>query len=323
MWNWLLAAPIVSAAGTWLARGYALRRQLVDEPGERRSHAVATPRGGGIGPVLAILAVIVGLGATGALHGVSWPWLASGLAMVAAIGAWDDHRPLGVGLRLGIHLLAGVAMALAFGLQHDLAMAALVVGAVVVAVNVWNFMDGINGIASTQAVIVAAAAAWIAEGGAVPLAMAAGLAVLAFVPFNFPRARIFMGDVGSGALGYVVVMLALGASGRGVSDSMLLLFPTAAFLVDASLTLGRRIVEGERWWTAHTRHLYQACARRVGHTRVTLAYATWSLVGAVLAVSFAGASPRVIVVSLVVWYTSAAGVWAYLQHRARRWSAAA
>ena len=324
MAGWLVAATVVSAAGTWLARRYALRRDLLDAPGARRSHSTPTPRGGGAGPVLAIALLIVVCGLRDDLGGADWPWLLAGLLAVGAIGAWDDHRPLGAGVRLLVHVAAGAALAAAFGLWDRPVVAIALLLATVVAINVWNFMDGINGIAATQAAIVAGTSVLALKGGAAGFALGCMFAILAFVPFNFPRARVFLGDVGSGALGYVLVALAAAsAAGTRGPDAWLLMLPAAAFLVDSSLTLGRRMIGGERWWTPHTRHLYQAWARRVGHAPVTLAYAGWSLAGAAIAISAMGRDHRFIFVSLAVWYTTAAGLWVILQKRSTGWSTAA
>lgn len=324
MWGWVLAAPLVSALGTWAARGYALRRRLVDEPGERRSHAIPTPRGGGIGPVLAILVVIAAFGSGGLLERADWRWLACGLSAVALIGAWDDHRALAALPRLLVHLAAGLCAAVAFGLPGGAAGVLVLVLVVASMVNIWNFMDGINGIASSQAAILALTTAAISDGAASAFALSVALAILAFVPFNFPHARVFLGDVGSGSLGYVAVVLALSpAAPGGLSGSVLLaLLPASAFVSDAGLTLARRALAGERWWTPHTQHLYQAYARRFGHARVTLAYAGWALAAGAWAWHAREQGTGFIVASLMVWYTTAAALWVLLQRGSTRWSSA-
>ena len=324
MWGWIVASAAMSALGTWLARQYALKRRLIDEPGERRSHSVSTPRGGGIGLVAACAAVMALLGAGGELPGVDWRWLLLAFLPVAVVGWWDDHRPLNARIRLLVHVMAGVALAVAFGYGDAPVAIAVVALAVAVLVNVWNFMDGINGLAVTQALLVIGTAALLLAAPWVVPAVAFGAAVAAFVPFNFPRARIFLGDVGSGALGVLIAVVGLAvATQRTEQEVLLLLFPCAAFLVDASLTLGWRIVEGERWWTPHTRHLYQAMARRHGHARVTGAYAVWSGIGAAIALHVEGRPFVFIMASLALWYMAAGLVWAGLQYRITRRSAVA
>lgn len=326
MWTSLAMVTVISAATTWVARRYALSRKLVDEPGERRSHAVATPRGGGVGPVVGFALAIVVAGTQDGLPGADWRWILASLLAVAGIGAWDDHRPLGAGIRLLVHALAGAVLAGAFGLWgRDIGAAVgLLVGAVVL-INVWNFMDGIDGIATTQAAIVAAAIMLVADGGWWWLALAFTAAVLAFLPFNFPRARIFLGDVGSGTLGLALAALAQGAAHGSdrTAQHWLLVLPAAPFLADASLTLGRRVLRGEQWWTAHTQHLYQVLARRHGHVAVTAAYSSLSLVGAIYMAMAGTRGPAFTMASVLLWYTACAALWALLQHRSTRWSEAA
>ena len=279
---WLLLHFAGAAVGTWLARRYALKGDLVDQPGERRSHTVPTPRGGGIAIVAMVLtaSAILGLQSAGD-HWLLWGF-APGLLMVAGIGWWDDHRPLSPGLRLGVHAVAGALLAL--GIWSATGDAVLAVVAFLLAmglVNVWNFMDGINGLAASQALLAALAyAALMPGGGGLPwLAWGLFAACAGFLPFNFPRARIFLGDVGSGALGYVLAALAATSMAASPRDGMpLVLLPLCLFLVDAGFTLAWRMLRGEHWWTPHVSHLYQQAARRWGHTTVTVIYSVFGSV---------------------------------------------
>ena len=274
---WLFACAAIGGAGTWLARRYALRRNLLDQPGERRSHRIATPRGGGISIVVVLLAALAALAVRQPGEAAAAGWAAVGLAAVAGVGWIDDHRPLSPWLRLGVHALAGLALAAAIRLSGgDWPDAALAFLSAVVLTNVWNFMDGIDGLAASQAALVAAAWALFAGQGPVlwlGLALAAGLC--GFLPFNLPRARIFLGDVGSGPLGYALAgLLALSVPDRGPAQRLWLTLPLLPFLVDASLTLCARIVRGEAWWQPHVQHAYQTWARvRGSHLPVTVAYA--------------------------------------------------
>ena len=277
-----------AAAGAWFVRRYALRRGLLDHPGERRSHRTPTPRGGGVGIVGVWLFVL-------ALCCVGRPDRASallaiigGTSLVAGIGWIDDHRPLSPWLRLAVHAVAASLLAWAAWQQGGgTAGVVLAFVSAVVLVNAWNFMDGIDGLAASQAAIAAVAYALVAgDRTTTALAWALAAACCGFLPFNFPKARIFLGDVGSGALGYALaVLLTLVAieGGRGISSWPLLLIPISAFLIDASLTLCRRMLRGDRWWTAHVEHAYQQLAFRAGaHWPVTLAYAGWSACGALI-----------------------------------------
>lgn len=313
---WLLAGLVLGALGTWLARGYALRRRLIDQPGERRSHHEATPRGGGISIVLVLLGAMLVLALRAPAHAVALALAAAGLVLVAGIGWIDDHRPLSARLRLAVHAVAAALLCLALrrvgAAPLDLALA---FAAVLVLVNVWNFMDGINGIAASQAVVVAVACAPFAPGGpAFWLGLALAAATCGFLPFNFPRARIFLGDVGSGALGYALAgLLALASLGSDPRTRLLLAMPLLPFLLDASLTLLARIVRRERWWEPHTQHAYQAWARRRGHARVTIAYALAATLVACVAFAMRSSSIALIMVFYLVILALGGMAWRLLR----------
>ena len=317
---WLTLFFAMGAIGTWLARAYALQRHLLDHPGERRSHGVATPRGGGISIVLVLLVATLALAVRDPARGVLLVGFAAGLLLVAGIGWWDDHRPLPAWLRLAVHAIAAAMLAMvvfsAYG-ETWLAIAAFV--AALVLTNVWNFMDGINGLAASQAVLVAAGYATAALSGGVwgwlGWALVAGC--LGFMPFNFPRARIFLGDVGSGALGFAIAALAVAAVAEDTMAWPLALVPLSAVMIDAGLTLGRRLLRGERWWTAHAQHAYQGWARRVGsHVPVMLGYAAWTAVGLMLVAGLVSdAGFFLTLVAVLAWYTSGTFLWWRLQRR--------
>lgn len=313
---WCLLFAAIAAAGTWMARRYALSRALLDHPGERRAHQVATPRGGGIAIVLAMLVACIVLLARA---GAAWPVLATfalGLLAVAAVGWIDDHRPLSARLRLAVHALAAGAFALGLGVATTQWQWALLAWLAIVAlVNIWNFMDGIDALAASQAALVAAVVGAALPGLAGALAWALAAACLGFLPFNLPRARIFLGDVGSGALGYALGALLVLAAMALPSRSLLWLLPPSAFLVDAGLTLARRVLRGERWWTAHSQHAYQSWARRVGHGRVALAYAAWTAAAIAGMWMLRDASQVFMLGSVMAWYTAAAFSWGLLQAR--------
>ena len=311
-------ALAASAAGTAWARRYGLRGGLIDAPGERRSHAVPTPRGGGIGIAVVGLACLISLGA---VVDRGWWWVAAGLLLVVGAGWWDDHRPASPLLRLVLHALAAGALATALvGWNAPPLQATAGFLLVVGLVNVWNFMDGINGLAASQGALCALGLGLLSDGSAQMLAAATVAACLGFLPFNVPRARVFLGDVGSGAIGYLLaVLLACAVLDRPASAWGLLLLPASAFLVDAAMTLGWRALRRERWWTPHVQHLYQRASRRYGHVRVTLAYAVWTI--AVIAVMLAaiGLPPTgAWVVGLSTWMLPVVA-WGRLH---RRWSGA-
>ncbi len=314
---WLLGCLLIGLGGTWFARAYALRRGVVDAPGERRAHTTPTPRGGGVSIVVALLL-------TGAwwLRGLADPFELScalaGLALVAGVGLLDDHRPLSPWWRLAVQ---GIASALlAVGTGHATGEPTLAVAAFVLAMaltNIWNFMDGIDGIAATQALLCALAIGLLGHGAWSWWALALAAATLGFLPFNFPRARIFLGDVGSGALGFALAALLIRTvAGTSAAQAWLWALPISAFVIDAALTLARRMLRAERWWRPHAQHLYQQWARRTGsHPRVTLAYAAWTLAAIVLMATLGGQGHDALRVSVVVvaWYTAGVGAWWMLQ----------
>lgn len=314
---WLLFHVLVAAGGAWLARRYALRHDLVDMPGERRSHRVPTPRSGGIGIVTALLA------------GGSWllfeiqearPVLApalAGFAAVAAVGLVDDHRPLSPWFRLVVHAIASGMLAFGTWMAwRDPWWAAIAFLSSMVLTNVWNFMDGIDGIAATQAMLLSAALACL---GATPwttwLALGLVAACAGFLPFNFPRARLFLGDVGSGAIGFMLATLMVYVLAfSSTATSLALLILPSAFLIDAGLTLAGRLRRGEPWWRPHALHAYQRWARRTGsHVPVTLAYAAWTAAGWWFASALQGKEEFVVLAACVAWYIAGAAGWWMLQ----------
>ncbi|WP_448140954.1 MraY family glycosyltransferase [Stenotrophomonas sepilia] len=315
----LLALALLSALLTWAARGYALRQQLMDQPGERRSHSVATPRGGGI-------AIVISLLVTAAVAIWAWPestpavLVASlGLVLVAGIGWWDDHRPLPAMRRLLVHFIAATLLA---GLVKvnggSWLLAALVLLFTASLINIWNFMDGINGIAASQAVVAMLGLAPVLPWPYSLAAVALGLACLGFLPFNFPRARIFMGDVGSGALGYAVAAVLALASVRTDINWILLLVPVSPFLVDAGFTLLARIISGQRWMEPHTQHVYQRAVQAgASHPQVTGMYFALGLFSITVFNVCSNLQPRWEAAVAIAWFTALSVLWLLLRNGMR------
>jgi UDP-N-acetylmuramyl pentapeptide phosphotransferase/UDP-N-acetylglucosamine-1-phosphate transferase len=277
----ILSVLAVSCLGTWLARRYALARRLIDQPGARRSHSVATPRGGGIAIVAAMLVALLLAALWSPDERLPLGGIGIGLLLVAAVGWIDDHRPLSPWTRLAVHAAAAACLGAALvssGGGEGAALGGALLALVLT--NVWNFMDGIDGLAASQALLAALGCVLVTgANGPVFLPLALAAACAGFLPYNLPRARIFLGDVGSGALGYLLAALVAFQAVRVPADALLLLLPMSAFLVDATLTLGRRVLRGEQWWLPHTQHAYQRWARHCArHGLVTSAYAGWTTV---------------------------------------------
>jgi UDP-N-acetylmuramyl pentapeptide phosphotransferase/UDP-N-acetylglucosamine-1-phosphate transferase len=269
-WAWIAVPLAVLGASVWLtglARGWLQRRAILDRPGERTSHQGATPRGGGIALVPVVLFAWMMLALTGLAPGATFGVTA--LAACLAFVSWyDDLGELAFGWRLAAHLIAATlgasyllgAEPVFQGLLPPLAdrVAAVLLWAWFI--NLYNFMDGIDGITCVETIAIgigvvvitqlASGAAYLAASA---LALAAG--ALGFLRWNWPRAGIFLGDVGSVPLGFLTgwLLLLLATQGQWAPALILALY----YLADASLTLVRRILRRERIWQAHRSHFYQ------------------------------------------------------------------
>lgn len=285
-----VCALALSVCVTGTALVYARRRGLLDQPGKRRSHTQPTPRGGGVGIVAAIL--LVGVPAWGVLDS-TLHWLqpaAFGVAVlaVALIGWRDDHAPLPVVPRLLVHagaaLLVGACVLAAWTMPSPQKWWMLIPLAIVLIgfINTHNFMDGIDGILGQQGmfVMLGCGALAVASGyaGIAALAFASVAGCLGFLVFNVPPARIFMGDVGSGALGLAIGAVSLLLVQREPAMLWPCLILSSAFLTDSGLTLVRRMLAGQRWYAPHRQHLYQWLVRvKWTHARTDVAYMIWNL----------------------------------------------
>ncbi|MCS6944455.1 MAG: glycosyltransferase family 4 protein [Sutterellaceae bacterium] len=283
---WLTGPVFIAAwAGTELMRRYGAKR-LLDLPNERSSHSRPVPRGGGVAIVVAFLGGTITLWWRGLMPDDLLLALLVGGGLIMSVGFWDDHVNLPAQIRLPLHLsaaalavaLLGPIQRIPFGEQTWLVPTWLAWPLTVVAltwlVNLYNFMDGIDGIAAVEAISVSCAATLVGSVIAtyIPGLIVLAAAALGFLMLNWPPARIFMGDAGSGFLGYafgVYLLFATDADARFVWVWLILL---AVFWVDATVTLVRRALAGERLLAAHRSHAYQLAALRWrSHLRVTLA----------------------------------------------------
>ncbi len=283
----LLAVFIASWAMTAGVRRYALARSIMDIPNARSSHRIPTPRGGGVAIVLGFLGGLPLAAVLGMVGGASLVALLPAGALVATIGFLDDHRHIPARWRLLGHFVAALwllcwlggvpVLPLPWG-ALDLGLAGDLLGLVFLVwlLNLYNFMDGIDGIAGLEAISVCLGGALCGWAfGAVEqvwLPLLLGLAATGFLVWNFPPARIFMGDAGSGFLGLILGGLALQASSVAPPLIWSWLILLGVFIVDATFTLIHRLMRGERVYEAHRSHAYQRASRRYGsHLRVSLA----------------------------------------------------
>ncbi|QIT57250.1 glycosyltransferase family 4 protein [Aquisalimonas sp. 2447] len=320
----LIAAFLAAFLLTGAVRRYALSADMMDVPNERSSHDVPTPRGGGVAVVAVSLVGLLVLGVVGAFPLAGLIALGLGGGAVAGIGWLDDHADVPARWRLLVHLVAAAWVVAWAGGAPALALPAVNwewgwFGALVLVLfigwllNLYNFMDGIDGIAGVEAVTVTGVAAvllWWA--GASGWALVAGLftaASLGFLVWNWPPAKIFMGDAGSGFLGFALAALAVLTWADGGLTVWAWLILLGVFIVDASITLVRRVLRGERFYEAHRSHAYQHASRYFGaHLPVTVAVATINLVWLAPLAFAAALWPAWGVVLLVVAWLPLAGI---------------
>jgi len=277
---------------TWLMRRYALSSMFLDWPNARSSHSVPTPRGGGVAIVAAF---VVGVLVSGPVFDVAVPWrmIEAGIG-VATVGLIDDRSHIPARWRLVAHFFCAGWILYSIGIPPldwldrtiDLGPFGALLAALYLVwmLNLYNFMDGIDGIAGVEALTAGMGGALIytlgggsLTDGWLPAALLAAAAA-GFLVWNFPPARIFMGDVGSGFLGLMLGALSLQAA---VEQPVLLwcwLVLLGVFVVDATVTLVRRILRREQVYEAHCSHAYQHASREFeAHRPVTLAVAAINL----------------------------------------------
>jgi UDP-GlcNAc:undecaprenyl-phosphate/decaprenyl-phosphate GlcNAc-1-phosphate transferase len=281
-----LSALFTSLVGVRLLLPCLRAMGVVDVPNARSSHAEATPRGGGLAVVVAIaLACAVGFRSGLPPNG----WVLVGVLGFAVLGFADDLRGLDVSVRLAVQATVAftVSAALMWGgptRPPVWTVATVLIGLVwlIGYTNAFNFMDGVNGIAGLNA---AMAGSWflyvgLSHGlnGVAALGAAVGGGALGFLPWNTPTARVFLGDVGSYALGFAVGCLALWAWTAGV-PVLVAGAPLVIYVADTGLTLTRRVVGGRSWRRAHREHVYQRLADLgLGHAGSALTCAAASAV---------------------------------------------
>jgi UDP-N-acetylmuramyl pentapeptide phosphotransferase/UDP-N-acetylglucosamine-1-phosphate transferase len=261
-----------------------------DVPNDRSLHQRPVPRGGGI-------AIWAGCAPAALLAPPDvpgpWPlWLAC-LATVAAVSFADDARGLPVALRLGVHAAAAGAVAwmLAGGATWQVVPLAL---AIAWGANLFNFMDGSDGVAAVMTITGFAAYAAAAALGGAPWALptAIAFATMPFFVANRPPASMFMGDVGAVPLGFLAAALGVAGVVRGTWPAWFPLVVFAPFVLDATLTLARRALRGERVWRAHRTHYYQRLhALGAGHRGTLAVYGAAMLACALAAVACLHAFP--------------------------------
>jgi len=322
----LVLVLIAAWYGTGVVRRFALARAMLDVPNERSSHVAPTPRGGGLAVAIPVL--------TGILAGVPLGWVEASVAIAlvpAAVAivtvSWlDDRRSLSPGLRLLIHVAAAVWVVYRIGpvtsldLEGSVALGwaapAVSVLALVWLSNLFNFMDGIDGLAATETICIGLAGGLLCwRNGDISVAWLAWLLVAGtagFLYWNWQPAKIFVGDVGAVFMGFLLGSLGLMAHRRGDVPAAGWTLLLGVFIVDATITLCRRLLRGQQWAAAHRSHAYQRAVQAgMTHARVVgvvllvntiLALIVWAAVtsrGLAAAALYAGGC--VLLLTLYVW----------------------
>lgn len=276
-WWLILAAAGLSFALTALLRRYALSRSLLDIPNQRSSHWIPTPRGGGVAIVLTFILALLVLSQANLIESGTLIALLGAGSITAVIGFLDDHGHIAARWRLlahfaaaawGVYWIGGLPPLVVAGVSLHLSWLGHLLAAVYLVwmLNLYNFMDGIDGIAGVEAVTACAGAAllyWLSGhgGSAWPLILLA-ICAAGFLCWNFPPAKIFMGDAGSGFLGIVLGVFSLQAAWIAPELLWAWLILTGVFIVDATFTLMRRLMRGDKVYEAHRSHAYQFASRR-------------------------------------------------------------
>jgi Fuc2NAc and GlcNAc transferase len=328
-----LAAMVASCLLTRFVLGYAIRRAILDFPNHRSSHAAPTPRGGGLGIAVPVLAGTAILGLTGFVPFHTAAAVLGG-TIVAAVGWMDDTGRLRgrmLARRMLVYLVAavwGVGWAgglagLSLGaarLQLGWAGAAIAVIGCVWMVCLFNFMDGIDGISGVEATTAGlwgGVLLWLSgSGGLAVLSLMVGAAAAGFLVWNWAPARIFMGDVGSCLLGFCFAIVALSSERAGAVPLLVWMILLGVFVFDATVTLLRRVVRGERWYEAHRSHAYQRAVQSGwSHRQVSAGVAVTNVALGVLA-TVAWRSPARLPLCLLAALVLLTAIYVWVERRA-------
>ena len=286
--TFFLLAAVLAAALTWLLLHSRLRRSFLDVPNERSLHQTPKPRIGGLGICVALAVSLALLPAAGFEYPFLFVNVAAGALIVMLISFVDDLVTVGAGIRILFHFAAAATLIAGGTAVRDLLIGGLTVGLspglgltfsvlyVMWIVNLYNFMDGMDGFAGGMTLIGFSTLAWMtATSGEQVLAaisICAAGAAGGFLLFNFPPARVFMGDGGASTLGFFTAALSLWADVVGAVPLWISVLIFSPFIVDASVTLVRRAWNRERLWRAHRNHYYQKLVRLGwGHRKTVLA----------------------------------------------------
>ncbi len=332
-WSLLfLGASGTTGVLTGVVRKYTIAQAMIDRPVERSSHSVPTPRGGGLAITLVLLATIAGVWIFAGISNKVFAALGGGTLVIAWIGWLDDRRGTPPIVRAGVHAAAAVwAVAWLGGFPKvclggsavDLGIlgSLLAVVGLMWSTNLYNFMDGIDGIAGVQGmcvgffggILLLLAGQW----GLAAVTIAISGSCAGFLYWNRTPARIFMGDVGSCSLGYVFGAMAVASENLGAVPVVYWAVLAAVFVFDATVTLTFRLIAGHSWKSAHRDHAYQRATQAgLTHMQVSVGVLLLNIVLGLLALWMWQTSTALIEGALVA-FTICALCYRFVHHYGR------
>ncbi len=259
---------------------FATKLGMIVPPGDRQNHEIATPTGAGLGLVIAIVLTSLCVHVVIPIPSFWWINVLPGILLLTIVGWLDDKRSVSSVIRLLVQLVVSLWLLGFVWSQFSLREVGWFVSTIIAMVwlmNLYNFMDGSNGMAGFQGVFAGLVMAAFFQAdeqyamGLIALSIAAACA--GFLPLNFPNARAFMGDAASVPLGFIFASLAVYGIQAGSLSLPLSVLVMSVFIVDATLTLFARVLRGEQWYTAHTEHVYQRLIiRGWSHRKVLVVY---------------------------------------------------
>ena len=288
VWNGMavISTYLLVVVFAWLVTGwiryYALKNAILDHPNHRSLHTQATPRGGGSTIALLVFVMLFLLYLTGLVSRDFFMAMEPAALVVTVTGWIDDRRGLPAHWRGLTYLLCSIWATLWItGVSpltdySRLVYMVIATGGIMWLINLYNFMDGTDGLAGSQAVITAVVGAWFlgnaGEQGMAILLMVVSAATSGFLIWNWPPARIFMGDAGSCLVGLVFGAVALASDVSSAVPIPVWLVLLSIFICDTTMTLVKRVVSGETWYLAHRQHAYQRLVQMgMSHKQLTCA----------------------------------------------------
>lgn len=290
---------------------------MIAYPGVRQSHSVDTPTGGGLGLIFSIVVTSMLLQLFLPLPGFWWRYMLPGICLLTIVGWRDDKLPVSSLLRLLVQLVVSLWLLRFFSFQlslSDTAVFTVTIVAMIWIMNLYNFMDGSNGMAGFQGIFAGMALAVLFYAGdqyaMALLSLAVAAACAGFLPLNFPQASVFMGDVASVPLGFIFASLAVYGMNAGILSLSVSILILSVFIIDATLTLLARVLCGERWYTAHAQHVYQRLiAHGWSHRQVLLVYQAINVILVLPAIVLAEIFPQYAMVTVGLTLLSLGACW--------------